>query len=185
MTVSIGKEKALVLQKCLKRHNSDDILELSEVRNSEGSSVIATGIILVVSLVLFAYWFRYSCILILSAKPAWDYSSHIAERESLSFLDVHKRLHAMQTEALGHELDAIQSALQRDYNALMAMNRVDILANVGRYVESLMVRVDFQILRVWYFGIRLLWPGQGRIALAEMTEVVRYFANNVGENSCA
>lgn len=47
--------------------------------------MIGSILVLTVSLILFLYWFRYTCLLILSAKPAKDYSGQVAQVNQLSF----------------------------------------------------------------------------------------------------
>ena len=54
--------------------------------------LIATVTITVSSVVLFAYWFRYTCLLILSAKTARDYASDVAYSNKLGFPEVQAQL---------------------------------------------------------------------------------------------
>src|SRR5258706_2540942 len=74
-----------------------------------------TTIVLTVgSLLLLAYWFRYTCLLILSAKTTRDFAGEVAEANQLSFLEVQARLRAEGPA----DLDHLHSALDRDYARL-------------------------------------------------------------------
>ena len=46
------------------------------------------------SVLLLGYWFRYTCLLILSAKTTRDFAGEVAEANQLSFLEVQARLRA-------------------------------------------------------------------------------------------
>ncbi len=54
--------------------------------------LIVTLVITVSSVLLFGYWFRYTCLLILSAKTTRDYAADIAAANQLSFLQVQAQL---------------------------------------------------------------------------------------------
>ena len=54
--------------------------------------LISTVIITASSVLLFGYWFRYTCLLILSAKTARDFAGQVAAANQLGFLDVQNQL---------------------------------------------------------------------------------------------
>ena len=56
--------------------------------------MLVSILIIVVSLALFLYWFRYTCVLILSAKTSRDYAAEIASANQLRFLET--RTHLMK-----------------------------------------------------------------------------------------
>ena len=56
--------------------------------------LITTGVLTVGSVLLLAYWFRYMCLLILSAKTTQDYAGQVATANQLSFLEVQSQLGA-------------------------------------------------------------------------------------------
>ena len=50
--------------------------------------LISTIVIMAGSVLLFGYWFRYTCLLILSARTTRDYAGAVATANQLSFLEV-------------------------------------------------------------------------------------------------
>src|SRR5690242_21902222 len=72
----------------------------------------ATIIITASSALLFVYWFRYTCLLILSAKTTRDYAGEVATANQLSFLEVQAEL---REGAASADLDRLHASLERDY----------------------------------------------------------------------
>jgi len=72
-------------------------------------------IMIVVSTGLLIYWFRYSCRLILNAKPAHDYTEQVAAANDLRFLDIQQDLPFVRGR---RQLDNLQKSLERDYRVL-------------------------------------------------------------------
>jgi len=80
--------------------------------------MVASVLIIVISLVLFVYWFRYTSLLILSAKPAKDYGKAVVEANQLSFPAVRAKLsHPADPVAM----EKIEAALNRDYKLLTSL----------------------------------------------------------------
>src|SRR6202790_1828500 len=79
--------------------------------------LIATVVITASSVMLFAYWFRYTCLLILSAKTARDYTSDVACSNSLLFPEVQAQLN----QSASPDLDQLRAALERDYKVVRQM----------------------------------------------------------------
>ena len=75
---------------------------------------VATVIITTSSAALFAYWFRYTCKLILSAKTTRDYAASVAMANQLGFLQVQTVLRDLASADLG----ALKDTLDRDYQVL-------------------------------------------------------------------
>jgi hypothetical protein len=73
--------------------------------------VIVTAAMLFGSVFLFAYWFRYTCLLILSTKTARDYAGALAEAYQLSFVDVQSRLRNCATA----NLERLHQSLDHDF----------------------------------------------------------------------
>jgi nitrate/nitrite-specific signal transduction histidine kinase len=95
--------------------------------------MIASAIIMAFSMGSLLAWFRYSCGLILSAKPAHDYTPQVAAANELGVLEVQQSLPNANERRV---LDTLASVLPRSL---------------------------------------------ARRALQEMTQVVCYFANTMGE----
>src|SRR4051794_29743396 len=110
--------------------------------------MVASILIIVFSFVLFAYWFRYSCILILSSR---EQGAKIGENFRIA--EVRKRL---QLEA---EMDPLHAALERDYQLLAYLKDHAASLDLERFEYRLLV-VDYKVMRCWYRFTRSLAPGQ-------------------------
>src|SRR5271169_728228 len=75
---------------------------------------IATSIITVGSLLLFLFWFRYVCLLVLNARPARDYAIAAAAANQLSFPDVQ----AILQNRAAADLEELRHLLDRDFALL-------------------------------------------------------------------
>jgi hypothetical protein len=137
--------------------------------------------IIVGSVLLFGYWFRYTCLLILSAKTTRDYTGEVAVANHMSFLEVQAALRASGPL----ELDKLHASLDRDY-ALVT----NLIQNAGGGEEDF--RVEDRMLKMNYSFARLLFKTAGRLspdvakhALDEMSTVISHFANAMGERAAA
>ena len=143
--------------------------------------LIATIGITVSSVLLFGYWFRYTCLLILSAKTARDYACDVAMANQLSFLQVQSQLRAQ----VPLELDALQKALDRDYDVLTyLLKHASTSSNEGA-LEKRMLEINYRVMRACYRVSRSLSADFARQALEEMSMVVAHFANSMGESAAA
>lgn len=135
--------------------------------------------IIAVSITLFAYWFRYTCILILSARTTRDYASDVARANQLSFLETRNQLSLSPGSAA---LERLYDSLDRDYTLLTYM-----LRNAGsqsaqaRSLETWILRIDFRIMSAWYSFTRRFSESRSREALLEMSSIVNHLANSMGE----
>jgi hypothetical protein len=139
---------------------------------------IATSIITVGSLLLFLFWFRYVCLLVLKARPARDYAIAAAAANQLSFPDVQ----AILQNRAAADLEQLRHLLDRDF-ALLTY----VLAHVASppagiaAIEKRILEIDYRLMRVWC-GISARFSyAAARRALAEMSTVVAHFANSLGE----
>ncbi|HEY4360724.1 MAG TPA: hypothetical protein VGN17_07130 [Bryobacteraceae bacterium] len=131
---------------------------------------LLTGAITVSSILLFCYWFRYTCQLILSAATSRDYATSIAQSYRLGFLEAKERL--LQGAP---EWDGVKQMLDRDYAVLMRL-----MEDAGG-VERRMLAVHYSVAGACFKACRTVSPAAARKALDEMTQVVAYFANSFGE----
>jgi hypothetical protein len=140
-------------------------------------SLIMSG----VSVCLFIYWLRYTCQLILSAKSARDYTRDVAQANNLLFLQVQQEL-AQARER--YDLDTLHSKLQNDYRLVtyLLVHGSAFHAN-GDRLEQIMLMLNFRLLKAYYALSSPLSVSIGKRALHEMTQVVGYFANRMGERS--
>jgi hypothetical protein len=131
------------------------------------------------TLALGAIWFRYTCSLILKAKPAKDYRLQVVKANQLKFLELQKTLIEVRKR---QELDRIQQDLERDYQLLTFVLRHGAAFQFGPDpVERRLLMIDFAMLRFWYSLSRRLSLVNPRPALNEMISILSHFANSMGE----
>jgi hypothetical protein len=140
--------------------------------------LVATAIITISSTLLFGYWFRYTCLLILSAKTTRDYAGEVATVNQLGFLQVQQQLREGAAD-----LDRLQAALDRDYKLLTYL--IQHSAGAETPLEDRMLRIDYQVMSAWCSFSRQFSPQAARSALEEMSQVVAHFANSMGERAMA
>ena len=141
--------------------------------------IVATSIfIIVISTVLFIYWFRYTCVLILRTRNARKYAHQVAQINHLSFLDAQKKL------ALGpspsETFDSLHASLDRDYRVVNYLLR-HAGTQSGNLVEEYMLRLDYHMMRVCYFLAKPFSRRSAQQALIERASIISHLANVMGE----
>jgi hypothetical protein len=137
--------------------------------------LVVTTAVAIGSALLFAYWFRYTCLLILGAKTVRDYAAQVASDNQLGFISVHSQLAGCATE----DLRRLEQALLHDYAVICAL--LDRVENQQSGLETRMLRLHYGITRTRFDVSRRLSPRIAREALSEMCRVVACLANGVGE----
>jgi len=133
------------------------------------------------SFLLFGYWFRYTCLLILSAKTTRDYAASVAMANQLNFLEVQAQLRNRASD-----LERLKESLDRDYRVLTYLLRNSaIVSSNDVAIEKQMLEIDYRIMRAWYRLSHHLSPLVACRALHEMSQVVAYLANWMGERAAA
>ena len=141
--------------------------------------MLVSILIIGVSLTLFLYWFRYTCVLILSAKTSRDYAAQIASANQLTFLET--RDHLMD-ESSAAPLENIHRSLDRDYRLLTYLLRHGSSdGSPGRSLENRILMIDFRLMSIWYWLTRRVSSQRARYALLEMASIVSHLANTMGE----
>lgn len=140
---------------------------------------VTTSVLTAGSLLLLGYWFRYTCLLILSAKTTRDYAGEVAEANQLSFLEVQAQLRADGPA----NLDQLNAALDRDYERLTELLKQ--ASGEGSELEDHMLKLNYRVTRMWYKSTRRFSASAARNALDEMSMMVSHFANSMGERSSA
>jgi hypothetical protein len=144
--------------------------------------LIATVVITASSVLLFAYWFRYTCLLILSAKTARDYTSDVADSNRLLFPEVQAQLN----QSASPDLDKLRSALDRDYQVLRHLMKHMPAAGEGQSaLETQMLALNYRLMGTWYHVTRHVSGSTAARALSEMSMVVAHFANLMGEQAAS
>ena len=143
--------------------------------------VIVTGAMLFGSLFLFAYWFRYTCLLILSTKTARDYAAAMAELHQLGFLEVQSRLQTCATA----NLERLHQSLDRDYAMVRRLLEDASSAQGQTALEMRMLQMNYSLMSGWARLCQHLSRSAACRALEEMSQVVAHFANAMGEVAAA
>jgi hypothetical protein len=143
--------------------------------------MIFSVLIVVVSLLLLLYWFRYTCLLLLRTKPVRDYSKQVVAANQLRFVEVSGSLGAGESV---QQLDKLQQMLERDYCLVMYLIRhAANFRTAGSEMEQRMLMLDFTIMKMVYRLSKRVLPSQARHALVEMAHIIAHFANAMGERA--
>jgi hypothetical protein len=142
--------------------------------------MIGSILVLVVSGVLFLYWFRYTCLLILSARPARDYSGLVAEANQLSFPAIRIELRGATRST---DLPKLEELLTRDFKLLNClMRQAAKFPNRELELEDRILLLDYRVMKIWYALMRPFAASQAHGALSEMSDIVAHLANTMGEH---
>jgi len=137
--------------------------------------MFASAFIIVVSLALLIYWFRYSCILLLR-----NYAEHSAvlwaEGQRFNFSEVRQQL---DTEPV---LDKLHASLDGDYRIIAYLLQHAAKLELESFEERLLV-FDYRMMQFWYRVTRTAAPRQAREALREMASILGVLAANIGERA--
>jgi hypothetical protein len=134
----------------------------------------------VFSLALFAYWFRYSCLLILRTRTAEDFGLRVGRANGLSFDQVKVEME----QSLDHELSALYHLLEKDYGIItrLLQNVAATTPNENRR-EITLLRVNFRLTQALFLLSYSFGLSYARQALEELADTVEHFANSFGEQS--
>lgn len=140
--------------------------------------MVASIVIIVFSVALFAYWFRYSCILILRTRTSVDYATFVAKASGLAVLEIQRVLETASDEL---DLVAFRAALERDYHIVnRLLSKAPMVEDHLSAVEQIMLRIDFRMMRLWDGFCRTCLGGPSRVAVEEIASIVGCFANAAG-----
>ena len=140
--------------------------------------MFASVFIIIASSLLFLYWFRHTCLLIL-AQNSEEYSQKVTSTIRLSFPQVQD---ALQSTPQTTALDRVHASLEDDYRIL-----TDLLQQaVGKEsIEHRVLAVDYKAMQVWYKMTRTRDLAMARKALSEMSSILSFFASELGQNASA
>jgi hypothetical protein len=140
--------------------------------------LIVTGGMTFGSVLLFGYWFRYTCMLILSTKTIRDHAGSMAAVHQLSFLQVQSQLRGCASDNLAR----LHDALDRDYAIVMRLLAETPSSAQGQSgLESWMLQMNYRLMGAWARVSFRFSPAAACRALDEMSQVVAHFANAMGE----
>ena len=136
------------------------------------------------SLLVLCFWFRYTCSLILkTATSQEDAGEKVAQAYHLGYPEAHERLSngATELDRLANELDRLHEMLDRDYATLTALMNQAKGTQDG--IERRMLSLHYTMMAASYRLSRRISPAASLKALEEMSTVVAYFANSMGEGA--
>ena len=136
--------------------------------------MIAGILIIAFSVVLFVYWFRYSCLLLL--RNAAERSTTAIEDERFNVARV---IEGLKSQG---ELNSLERALERDYHVLTYLieHATDLeLASIENHILLL----DYKLMRIWSHLTRTAAPKQSRRALTEMASILGVLVCKMAEQS--
>ena len=137
--------------------------------------MLASVLIIAFSIVLFVYWFRYSCILLLRAR---------ADEPAATAADRFSYTQVQQDLKTGLELDPLHRSLERDYKVLTYL----LEHAAGLELEQLEYRLlvlDYKVMQSWYRLTKSAAPRQARGALAEMADILNVLVGRIGTSTFA
>ena len=138
--------------------------------------MFASVLIILISLVLLVYWFRYSCILLLRGYANQPLAAAPGDR--FSFREVRDRL---QVEP---ELDPLHRALQRDFRLITYLLEHAAGLELSSFEDKLLLW-DYRAMRVWFWFTKTAAPQQARQALSEMASILAILGGKIGERAGA
>ena|SRR5579872_6384470 len=135
--------------------------------------MLASILIIGFSLILFVYWFRYSCLLLLRN---FSEQTNAVPDSRFSFAQVQELLKG------DLELDPLWRSLDRDYRMISYLLRhapdLDLQS-----IEDRMLILDYRVMQCYYRFTHLVAPAQARRALSEMASVLGVLAQKIGEQA--
>ena len=137
--------------------------------------MITSVFIIAISVILFAYWLRYSCVLLL--RSAQEHS-HANCRDDERFA-ISSVLQRIKTET---DLAPLERALERDYHVVTYIieHATDLELSS---IENKLLILDYKLMRIWSRLTRTLAPQQSRKALSEMADVLHVLVGQMGDQN--
>ena len=149
----------------------------ARLRESTVIEALSSLSIIVISAALLGYWFRWMCLLILCTKTIRGHAGEVATAHRLNFIRVRRRLH----DGAIVDLDHLRELLDRDYALLLGLIGQGRRQSANTLLGHRTLRIDYQLLAFWCRVSRRFVALAARWALEEMSLVLEYFANAIGE----
>ena len=137
--------------------------------------MVTSVFIIAISVILFVYWLRYSCVMLLrSARERAEIPTVADERFNVSSV-----LERLKTES---DLAPLERALERDYYVVTYL--IEHAADLElASIENKLLVLDYKLMRLWSRLTRTVAPQQSRKALSEMASVLSVLVGQMGESS--
>ena len=141
--------------------------------------MITSVFIIVISLILFVYWLRYSCVMLLKGAQERVETDPTGEEVFDQPFHVSSVLEQLKTES---DLAPLERALDRDYRVVTYLIEHAAALELAS-VENKLLVFDYRLMRLWFHVTRTLSPSQARNALAEMAAVLNVLVSQMGQQS--
>lgn len=135
--------------------------------------MIAGIFIIAISVVLFGYWLRYSCVLLLrNAEERAALSPELDDRFNIAAV-----IERLKTEP---ELGSLERELDRDYHVVtyLVTHAADLELES---IENRLLIANYRLMRIWSRLTRTVAPAQSRRALGEMASVLSVLVRQMAE----
>jgi hypothetical protein len=142
--------------------------------------MVISLVIIILSLAMFVYWFRYSCILILESNWSEEQAQVFASQNGLSFGSIEDSLARADTAT---SMDRVKDSLDRDLDRVLALlSMCPSVQETGHSLESRLLLADYKFMKAWYALTRSIAGPKAQGALREMALVVSYLAGECGDH---
>jgi hypothetical protein len=140
--------------------------------------MLTSVLIIVFAALLLGYWFRRTCLLLLSVQHDARVLREVVEANQLSVFSVQE---ALQSEGEA-PLDTLARSLERDFRVMQfLLKQAEDLR--GSELERTLLALDFRLMQLCYRCTRRGSRVASRHALGEMTTVVTHFAAVMGHRA--
>lgn len=145
--------------------------------------MVASIVIIIVSLALFLYWFRYSCLLILESRFEEDEAKPASGPEESVFALLEQRLAAASTPS---ELIQVRNTLDDDLRLIRNFTR-DRQGDLPGFasLESRLLLIDYRLMQLAFSCSQSFGVPKALSALREMSRIISYLAAESGVNLAA
>jgi hypothetical protein len=139
--------------------------------------MVASILIVTLSLALFGYWFRYCCMLLLRNWQEQSGALPAAMDDRFGVAGVIERLRSTQ-----EELDPLHRALDRDYQVFSYLVQHAAGLELGSLEDRLLI-LDYRLMQLWYRVTKTAAPQQARQALTHMASILGVLVQKMGEHA--
>ena len=142
--------------------------------------MITSAVIIILSLAMFVYWFRYSCVLILESGWSEDQAQVVASQNGLNFSSIDDLLARAESE---QSRDRVKGLLDRDLELVLSlMSKCPVVQETGQSLECRMLMLDYRLMQTWYAVTRSIAGQKAHQALREMARIIGYMAGECGDH---
>ena len=138
--------------------------------------MLASILIIVFSLVLFVYWFRYCCTLLLRNSQEQIAALPAVADTRFGVAGVIERL---RTE---EDLDPLHQALDRDYQVFAYLVQHAAGLELASLEDRLLL-LDYKLMHLWYRLTLTAAPRQAREALSQMASILNVLVHKMGHQA--